>query len=190
MSGYSTVEVALAEISRMSQKSLEEYQEVCEQVLGLLEAQRVDPMGNIYAPKDSILRVLRTSRVLVTALLGIKTTMVVQEPASEQETVKACMEFVMGGNNRYKAGDVVYFLPKCGIFNDIPPEVPFVIVDPNASTSSHADDLSFDKAFAIEVAFLDKQETVRTAFIDKRRVSKNRHKMSNIVDTPSTELVS
>lgn len=189
MSGFSAVEVALAQFVKMDSRPLVEYQELCDQVIALLDQQKPDNMGNIYVLKNTIGKVLATSKMMAISMLAIKATMSVDAPFSENETIQACKSFVEGANNLLLPGDVVYFLPRCCPFGDVPPGVPFVVADPRPAENDE-ESYNFPAKYAIEVAFLDKHGAISTAVVDQRRVSKTKHDLSKIIDTPETMVVS
>lgn len=188
MSEFSSVEIALHQFMNMDATPLVEYQELCEQVIGLLENQKSDSMGNIYVPKNVISKVLITSKMLAFSVLSIKTSMAVDQPASEAETVALCRRFVEGPGV-LKNGDVVYFLPRCCTFRDIPPGVPFVVADSSPEIAEDHD-LSFPAFHAIELAYLDRYGAVQSCIVDRRRLTTEKHVISPMAEAPSTTVVS
>ena len=187
MSDYSLVEIALYQFMKMDAAPLVEYQELCEQVLPLLENQKADASGCVYIPKNTITKVITTSKALAYSVLAIKSSLVVSEPASEAETVAMCSRFVQGPGALY-TGDVVYFLPRCCPFRDIPPGVPFVVAGPLLDVENA--DLSFPAIYAIELAYLDTYGAVQSCIVDRRRVSREKHAVSPLAEAPSTSVVS
>ena len=188
MSDFSMVELALHQFMKMDAAPLVEYQELCEQILPLLENQKADSSGCVYIPKNTITKVIVTSKTLAYSVLSIKSSLAVNEPASEAETVAVCRRFVEGPG-LLEEGDVVYFLPRCCKFRDIPPGVPFVVAD-SAPEREDADTLSFPAVYAIELAYLDNYGAVQTCLVDRRRLSKEKHAISPLAEAPSTSVVS
>jgi molybdopterin converting factor small subunit len=189
MSGFSAMEMALAQFVKMDSRPLKEYQELCEQVIGLLDQQKPDNMGNIYVPKNTIGKVLATSKMMAISMLSIKTAMAVESPLPEIETILACKRFIEGAKAPLRAGDIVYFLPRSCPFGDVPPGVPFIVAD-ICPTENEDEPYNFPAKYAVELAFLDKDGTIRTAAVDKRRISKEKHEPSAMIYAPETTMVS
>ena len=187
MSDYSLVEIALYQFMKMDAAPLVEYQELCEQVLPLLENQKADASGCVYIPKNTITKVITISKTLAYSVLTIKSSLVVSEPASEAETVAMCSRFVQGPGALGR-GDVVYFLPRCCPFRDTPPGVPFVVADPLPDAENA--DLSFPAIYAVELAYLDAYGAIQSCIVDRRRVSREKHAVSPLAEAPSTSVVS
>lgn len=187
MSDFSLVEMALYQFMKMDAAPLVEYQELCEQVLPLLENQKADASGCVYIPKNTITKVITTSKTLAYSVLAIKSSLAVSEPASEAETVAMCSRFVQGPG-ALDRGDVVYFLPRCCTFRDIPPGVPFVVADPLPDVENA--DLSFPSIYAIELAYLDTYGAIQSCIVDRRRISREKHAVSPLAEAPSTSVVS
>ena len=187
MSDFSLVEMALYQFMKMDAAPLVEYQELCEQVLPLLENQKADASGCVYIPKNTITKVITTSKTLAYSVLAIKSSLAVSEPASEAETVAMCSRFVQGPG-ALDRGDVVYFLPRCCTFRDIPPGVPFVVADPLPDVENA--DLSFPAIYAIELVYLDTYGAIQSCIVDRRRVSREKHAVSPLAEAPSTSVVS
>ena len=187
MSDYSLVEIALYQFMKMDAAPLVEYQELCDQVLTLVENQ-ADPSGFVRMPKNTVTKMVQTSKVLAVSILSIKSILAVSQQHSEAETVAVCQRFVEGPG-LLKEGEVVYFLPRCCTFRDIPPGVPFVVAD---STPEHEDakSLSFPAIYAIELAYLDNYGAVQTCLVDRRRLSKEKHDIPILAEAPSTSVVS
>ena len=190
MSGsqFSPTELALSAFAKMDAAPLEEYMSLCSMVMALLEDQRQDSLGNIQVPKETIVRVIKTSSVMALMLNNIKSTMIVNEPASVEESLVSSMRMIEAAKEDYNPGDVLYFLPRCCQFHDIPPGVPFVVLD--NFVAADPEDIAFPKKYAIEVAFIGKNGTVMCAIVDRRRLSKEKHEISKILDMPSTATVS
>ncbi len=186
MSDFSMVELALHQFVKMDAAPLVEYQELCEQVLTLLDS-NTDAFGFVRVPKNTVTKVLVTSKMLASTILTIKSSMAIDEPASEPETVAICRQFVEGPGV-LSNGDVVYFLPRCCTFRDIPPGVPFVVSDSTPETEEL--DLSFPAYNAIELVYLDRFGAVRSCIVDRRRVSKEKYAVSPLADAPSTSVAS
>ena len=121
-------------------------------------------------------------------LNNIKSNMIVNEPASVEESLVSSMRMIEAAKEDYNPGDVLYFLPRCCQFHDIPPGVPFVVLD--NFVAADPEDIAFPKKYAIEVAFIGKNGTVMCAIVDRRRLSKEKHEISKILDMPSTATVS
>lgn len=189
MSGFSEIEMALAQFVKMDINPLAEYQELCEHVIGLLDQQNPDSMGNIYIPKSTIGKVLQLSKVMALSLLAIKANMTVETPLSETDTVLACKRFIEGAKNKLQAGDVVYFLPRCCPFGDIPPGVPFIVSDP-FPVENEEESWGFPVKYAVELVFLDKRGAISTTVVDKRRISTDKYAPSAMVNSPETATVS
>ena len=187
MSDFSLVEIALYQFMKMDAAPLVEYQELCEQVLPLLENQKADASGCVYIPKNTVTKVITTSKTLAYSVLAIKSSLVVSEPASEAETVAMCSRFVQGPG-ALDSGDVVYFLPRCCPFRDIPPGVPFVVADPLPDVENA--DLPFPAVYAIELVCLDAYGAIQSCIVDRRRVSREKHAISPLAEAPSTSVVS
>ena len=188
MSDFSLVEIALYQFMKMDAAPLVEYLELCEQVLPLLENQKADASGCVYIPKNTITKVITTSKALAYSVLAIKSSLAVNEPASEAETVAICSRFVQGPG-ALDRGDVVYFLPRCCPFRDIPPGVPFVVADPLMDVEENAD-LPFPAVYAIELVYLDTHGAIQSCIVDRRRVSREKHAVSPLAEAPSTSVVS
>ena len=186
MSDFSMVELALHQFLKMDAAPLAEYQELCDQVLTLVENQ-ADPSGFVRMPKNTVTKVITTSKALAYSVLAIKSSLVVSAPASEAETVAICSRFVQGPG-ALVSGDVVYFLPRCCTFRDIPPGVPFVVADPLPDVENA--DLSFPAVYAIELVCLDAYGAIRSCIVDRRRVSREKHAISPLAEAPSTSVVS
>lgn len=189
MSDFSLVEMALYQFMKMDAAPLVECQELCEQVIGLLDQQKPDNMGNIYVPKNTIGKVLATSKMMAVSMLSIKAVMAVENPLPEVETIRACKRFIGGAKAQLRAGDVVYFLPRSCPFGDVPPGVPFIVAD-ICPTEDDDEPYNFPAKYAVELAFLDKDGTIRTAVVDKRRISKEKHEPSAMIYAPETTMVS
>lgn len=187
MSDFSMVELALYQFMKMDAAPLVEYHELCEQVLPLLEDQKADASGCVYIPKNTITKVITTSKTLVYSVLAIKSSLAVSEPASEAETVAMCSRFVQGPG-ALDRGDVVYFLPRCCTFRDLPPGVPFVVADLLPDVENV--DLSFPAIYAIELVYLDTYGAIRSCIVDRRRVSREKHAISPLAEAPSTSVLS
>lgn len=186
MSDFSMVEMALHQFVKMDATPLVEYQELCEQVLALMDA-NTDAFGFVRVPKDTVTKVIATSRVLSMTVLEIKASMAVDTPTSEAETIALCSRFVQGPG-ALENGTVVYFLPRCCVFRDIPPGVPFVVADNLPDTEEL--NLSFPSMYAIELVYLDKYGSIQSCIVDRRRVSREKHSVTPLADTPSTSVVS
>ena len=186
MSDFSMVELALHQFMKMDAAPLIEYQELCEQVLPLLDT-NTDAFGFVRVPKNTVTKVLTTSKVLALSVLAIKSGMAVDEPATEAETIAVCRQFVEGPGV-LSNGDAMYFLPRCCPFRDIPPGVPFVVSDSTPETEGM--DLAFPAYHAVELAYLDRYGAIQSCIVDRRRLSREKHATSPRAESPSTSVVS
>lgn len=168
---FSIVELALEQFVKMDAAPLVEYNELCDQALALLEQQKPDTMGNIDVPKSLISRVLITAQVLAVSMLGVKNAMTAEPPVSVEDHTDPCRDFAHNGKKVPALGDIVYFRPRCCPFGDVPPGIPFVVSDNAPDVYSDDTKLEFPAKFAVELAFLDKQGSVRTSLVDRRRLT-------------------